>query len=82
MTKIATLTATIKALSDHMAALTAKVDDIYNNTNNNNIKNNNINNLNRGGGPIPVIRVRNNNRAIVTYQKSKHTRESDLEYYE
>jgi len=29
-----------------------------------------------------VIRVRNNNNTIVTYQKSEHTRESDLEYYE
>jgi len=52
------------------------VDDI--NANNNN----NRNNPNRGGGPISVIMVRNNKHTIVTYQKSEHTRESDLEYYE
>jgi len=39
--------------------MTVKVDGINNNETNNNI-NNNINNLNRGGGPIPIIRVRNN----------------------
>jgi hypothetical protein len=61
-----------------MAALTAKVDS----RNNNNRDYNNRNNQNRGGEPIPVIRVRNNNHTIVMYRKSEHTRESDLEYYE
>ena len=64
--------------TDQMTAWTAKV---YNNANNNN-NNNNINNPNRGGEPISVIRVRNNNPAIVTYRKSKYANESDLEYYE
>jgi len=76
----ATLTTTIKTLSDQMAAMTTKDDDINNNCNNNN--NNNRNNLNRRGEPIPVIRVRNNNLTIVMYRKSEHTRESNLEYYE
>jgi len=79
VTKITTLTEAIKALSDQMAVLTAKVGDINNNANNNN---NNRNNPNRGGGPIPVTRVRNNIYTIVTYQKTEHTHESDLEYYE
>jgi len=42
---------TIKALSDQMAALTAKFDD----NNNINDNNNNKNIPNRGGGPSPVI---------------------------
>lgn len=70
----ATLTTDIKALLDQMAAWTAKV---YNNANNNN-----RNNPNRGGEPIPVIRVCNNIPTIVTYRKSKYANESDLEYYE
>jgi hypothetical protein len=88
VTKIMTLIAAIKALSDQMAALTDKVDDINNNNNANNNNtiinnnNNNINDPNRGGGPIPVIRVDNNNHTIVTYKKLEHTSESDLEYYE
>ena len=66
-----------------MAALTAKVDDNNNNANNNsNNNNNNRNNPNKGGEPIPIIRVRNNNHTIYTYIKSEHTREYDLEYYE
>ena len=56
----ATLTTTIKALSDQMAVLTAKIDNI----NNNNRNYNNINNLNRGGEPIPIIRVCNDNQTI------------------
>lgn len=60
----------IEDLSDQMAAWTAKVD------------NNNRNNPNRGGEPIPVIRVCNNIPTIVTYRKSKYSNESDLEYYE
>jgi len=64
----------IKALSVQMAAWIAKVD------NNNN--DNNRNNPNRGGEPIPVIRLCNNIPTIVTYRKLKHTCESDLEYYE
>jgi len=67
VTKIATLTAAIKALLDHMTALTTKVDDDNNN-------NNNRNNSNKGGGPIPVISVHNNNHTIVTCRKSEHTR--------
>ena len=78
---------TIKALSNQMAAITAKVDDDNNNANNNNINNNNnnnnnINNPNTGGGPIPVNKVRNNNHTTHMYKKSEHTRESDLEYYD
>jgi len=65
---IATFTTTIKSLSDQMAVLTAKVDN----------NNNNRNNPNRGGGAIPVSRVRNNNPTIVMYRKSKHICESDL----
>jgi len=72
-----TLTTTIKALLDQMVAWTAKVDN--NNANNNN--NNNKNNPNRGE-PILIIRVCNNILTIVTYRKSKHANESDLEYYE
>jgi len=68
------ITATIKALLDRMAAWKTKVD--------NNNANNNRNNPNRGGEPIPVIRVRNNILTIVTYRKSKYTHEYDLEYYE
>ena len=67
-----------------MTALTAEVDDNNNNNNANN-NNNNIsirNNPNRGGGPILVIRVRNNNHTIVTYRKSEHTSESNFEYYD
>jgi len=60
---VAVLTAAIKALSDQMAALIAKVDEINND-------NNNRNDPNRGGGSIPVIRVRNNNHTIVMYRKS------------
>lgn len=56
----ATLTTTIKALSDQMAAWTAKVDN--NNANNNNYYNRNI--QNRGEVPIPIIRVCNNNQTI------------------
>ncbi|MCI80180.1 hypothetical protein A2U01_0101451, partial [Trifolium medium] len=59
VTKIATLTEAIKALLDQTTALTTKVDDIANNNNNHN-----RNNPNRGGGPIPVIRVHNNNHTI------------------
>jgi len=61
-----------------MSMLTTNLNNI---TNNNNI-NNNRNDPNRGGGPIPVIRVRNNNHTVITYQKSEHICESDLEYYE
>jgi hypothetical protein len=34
------------------------------------------------GGPIPIIRVHNNNHTTYTYRKSEHTLESDLEYNE
>jgi len=52
----ATLTTTIKALSDQMAALITKIDNInINNRNDNNNRNyNNRNNQNRGGKPIRV----------------------------
>ncbi|RHN43583.1 putative Zinc finger-XS domain-containing protein [Medicago truncatula] len=69
----ATLTTDIKALLDQMSAWTGKV---YNNNANNR------NNPNRGGEPIPVIRVCNNIPIIVTYRKLKYADESDLEYYE
>jgi len=45
-----TLTTTIKNLLDQMVAWTIKVD-------NNSANNNNRNNPNRGGEPIPVIRL-------------------------
>jgi hypothetical protein len=57
---------TIKALTDQMAALTAKIDNNINNRNNNN----NINNLNKRGEPIPVSRVRNSNHTTHMYRKS------------
>jgi hypothetical protein len=86
----------VNALTTQMATLTTQVNNIalnINNNNNNNNRNNNNNNNrndnkhtknnpNRGGGPTPVIRVRRNNHTIVMYKKSKHTHESDLEYYE
>ncbi|GAU36349.1 hypothetical protein TSUD_321880 [Trifolium subterraneum] len=47
-------------------------NDNRNDKNNDDNNQNNNNRNNRGGEPIPVIRVRNN----------KHTRDTDLEYYE
>jgi len=96
VTKIAALTTTIKsliagakALTDQTVALTTtttvlttKVDFINNNNEHNRNNDNNRINPNRGGKPIPIIRVRNNNHTIVMYRKSEHTRESDLKYYE
>jgi len=75
---VAALTPTLNALAAQMAMLTTNLNSNNNITNNKN----NRNNPDRGGGPIPVIRVRKNNHTIVTYRKSKHIRESDLEYYE
>jgi len=61
-TEFASLNAAAKALLDQMVALTAKIDNINNrNNNNNNCNYNNRNNPNRGGEPIPIIRVCNNN---------------------
>ena len=67
----ATLTTTIKALSDQMAAMTAKIDNInINNRNDNNNRNyNNRNNQNRGGEPI---RVRGENNRIIDEIMSNH----------
>jgi hypothetical protein len=71
----AELEGSFAALTAAITALTTQVNNINNNRNN---KNRN----NRGGEPIPVIRVRNNKHIVVMYKKSKHTHESDLEYYE
>ena len=61
----ATLTTTIKALSDQMAALTAKLDNI--NINNRNY--NNRNNQNMGAEPI---RVRGEKNQIIDKIISNH----------
>jgi len=79
---ITTTTAQMASLTTTTTTLTTKVDNRTNNNDNNNNTTNNRNNPNRGGGSISVIRVLNNNHTIVTYRKSEHSHESDLEYYE
>jgi hypothetical protein len=79
---VAVLTPILNALAAQMEMFTTNLNNTANDINNNNANKNNINinnnknNPNRGGEPIPVIRVHNNNHTIVTYQKLEHTRES------